>query len=287
MLKTCVKIELACFAGSGQFGVRSIVEQAAQYMDSARQHPHNYKVPQVLFVLMSGITPPLHQALKNTGIDVQATIQEVDHDTEVKVQQVKAMLASSDEEENEGETEDIQNLAQNMAQQEVAGGNEEITQEDVTSVLMDDVKSEMERIVITDDNKDIISSNERKDDKSIHLRCDVLGNIKAESTLETTSSCQNAYDASFKSCDDKCDKISPNSDEKAVRSTQCFANQPVISKVNLDITTLISLVSNLCHGSCDLVFEEPILSQQAEQERDEPLLPKLNSFIKGDFLKGV
>ena len=53
-------------------------------------------------------------------------------------------------------------------------------------------------------------------------------------------------------------------------------------QVNLDITTLISLVSNACHGRCNFIFREHILSEQAAQERQSPLLPKLQAFFKGE-----
>ena len=53
-------------------------------------------------------------------------------------------------------------------------------------------------------------------------------------------------------------------------------------QVNLDITTLISLVSNACHGRCNFIFREHILSEQAAQERQSPLLPKLHAFFKGE-----
>ena len=60
-----------------------------------------------------------------------------------------------------------------------------------------------------------------------------------------------------------------------------FEDVPHIRRVNLDITTLIAFVSNLCHGGSDYVFKEPVLTQQAEWERTSPLLPKLETFIKG------
>lgn len=56
---------------------------------------------------------------------------------------------------------------------------------------------------------------------------------------------------------------------------------PKINKLNLDITTLISYVSNVCHGACNFEFGEPILSQQAAEERREKLLPKLEELFKG------
>eukprot|EP00112_Aurelia_sp_Birch-Aquarium-sp1_P014882 Seg3245.2 transcript_id=Seg3245.2/GoldUCD/mRNA.D3Y31 product="UPF0415 protein C7orf25-like" protein_id=Seg3245.2/GoldUCD/D3Y31 len=55
-------------------------------------------------------------------------------------------------------------------------------------------------------------------------------------------------------------------------------------KVNLDITTLIALVSSLSNGNCNFMFEDDILTLQAEEERAEPILPILNSFMQGKEL---
>lgn len=57
-----------------------------------------------------------------------------------------------------------------------------------------------------------------------------------------------------------------------------------INKVNLDITTLIALVSSLTNGDCFLKFKDVVLNTQAEEERAEPLLPILNSFMQGKDL---
>ncbi|XP_074658729.1 uncharacterized protein LOC141911639 [Tubulanus polymorphus] len=59
---------------------------------------------------------------------------------------------------------------------------------------------------------------------------------------------------------------------------------PEISKVNLDITALIGLVSALTHGHCRYVFREPILTEQARWERQTPLLPDLHRFLEGKEL---
>ena len=53
------------------------------------------------------------------------------------------------------------------------------------------------------------------------------------------------------------------------------------TKVNLDVTTLIALVSELTHGGCWYEFPEPLIRELAEQERLHPLLPELNSFLQG------
>ena len=57
-----------------------------------------------------------------------------------------------------------------------------------------------------------------------------------------------------------------------------------ISKVNLDVTTLIAIVSSLSNGNCYFEFEDEVLNAQAAEERDDPVLPSLNKFLHGKDL---
>uniref|UniRef100_A0A3B3RKE3 Chromosome 7 open reading frame 25 n=1 Tax=Paramormyrops kingsleyae TaxID=1676925 RepID=A0A3B3RKE3_9TELE len=54
----------------------------------------------------------------------------------------------------------------------------------------------------------------------------------------------------------------------------------VCKRVNLDITTLITYVSSLSHGRCHFTFKEQVLTEQAAQERQEKVLPKLEEFMQ-------
>ncbi|XP_057713832.1 UPF0415 protein C7orf25 homolog [Corythoichthys intestinalis] len=55
-------------------------------------------------------------------------------------------------------------------------------------------------------------------------------------------------------------------------------------RVNLDITALIAYVSSLSHGRCRLAFREPVLTEQAAQERQRPVLPVLDAVMAGKEL---
>ena len=66
--------------------------------------------------------------------------------------------------------------------------------------------------------------------------------------------------------------------------SELFQMVPEVARVNLDITSLISFVSNVCHGGCNYHFREDILTQQATWERERPILPKLMDFIKGQCI---
>ena len=54
-----------------------------------------------------------------------------------------------------------------------------------------------------------------------------------------------------------------------------------IQNINLDVTALITLVSSVSHGCCYFRFRENVLSEQATEERCDPVLPKLNEFLDG------
>lgn len=64
-----------------------------------------------------------------------------------------------------------------------------------------------------------------------------------------------------------------------------FSSSSVIDKVNLDITSLITLVSSVTNGGCHFDFSEKVLAMQASEERREPVLPKLKKFLQGEVIK--
>ena len=66
----------------------------------------------------------------------------------------------------------------------------------------------------------------------------------------------------------------------AVNNIQTIDN---IGKINLDVSSLITLVSAIAHGRCNLRFQEQILSEQAAEERRDPVMPKLVKFMKGIY----
>jgi len=49
--------------------------------------------------------------------------------------------------------------------------------------------------------------------------------------------------------------------------------------VNLDVTTLISLISNVCNGFSDVQLNDPVLSQQASEEQASLSRPIILQFI--------
>lgn len=57
-----------------------------------------------------------------------------------------------------------------------------------------------------------------------------------------------------------------------------------VTKLNLDITTLMAYVSSMTNGSCDWEFEEPILTEQARWERQNSIKPILEKLFDGKEL---
>eukprot|EP01080_Neovahlkampfia_damariscottae_P009070 gene9070-1165_t len=51
--------------------------------------------------------------------------------------------------------------------------------------------------------------------------------------------------------------------------------------INLDITTMIVLISDLTNGGSNVVFDDIFLDNQAKEERNDPVLPKLQTVMKG------
>lgn len=95
-------------------------------------------------------------------------------------------------------------------------------------------------------------------------------------TLKLDCTVQSIYDAAlFESSPIRGDGYNADASER------CPEPISAINKVNLDITSLITLVSSVCHGGCHVVFQEDILSQQAEEERRSPVVPKLLQFMEG------
>ena len=75
---------------------------------------------------------------------------------------------------------------------------------------------------------------------------------------------------------DETSTVLPPSDQADIKQ-----NDHAIKKINLDITSVICLISNLCHGHCDYTFKDDVLNYQAEQERKKAVLPALQEFMKG------
>lgn len=55
-----------------------------------------------------------------------------------------------------------------------------------------------------------------------------------------------------------------------------------ITKLNVDITTLLAYVSAQSNGSNNWEFKDPVLTQQAARERTNPVKPFLEKTFEGN-----
>uniref|UniRef100_A0A1A8KWM6 Chromosome 7 open reading frame 25 n=2 Tax=Nothobranchius TaxID=28779 RepID=A0A1A8KWM6_NOTKU len=177
--------------GRGQYGDKSIIRQAEEFLQASRQQPVQYQNPHIIFAFYNGVSCPMADHLRDMGLSVRGDI--------VAVSSVET------------------------SEQEMAGGDE------------DDAEANKEA--------------EEKDEEAtagltLVERGTVVAHLAFPSQLQV----------------EKC------------------------NRVNLDITTLITYVSSLSHGRCHFTFREPVLTEQAAQERRQQILPQLDAFMEGKQL---
>ncbi|XP_068998298.1 UPF0415 protein C7orf25 homolog [Embiotoca jacksoni] len=179
--------------GQGQYGDKSIIRQAEDFLQASRQQPIHYRHPHIVFAFYNGVSSPMADRLKDMGVSVRGDIVAVN-----------AVVAEEEDEEDEEEEEEVQ---------------EEEPAED-------------------DDNEDEESEGTRVDRGTVVASLEFPLQVQVE---------------------------------------EC-------RRVNMDITTLITYVSSLSHGRCHFTFREPVLTEQAAQERRLQVLPQLDTFMAGKEL---
>ncbi|XP_041960870.1 UPF0415 protein C7orf25 homolog [Alosa sapidissima] len=197
--------------GRGQYGDKSVVCQAEDFLEASRQQPVQYSNPHIIFAFYNGVSSPMADRLREMGISVRGDIVAVN-----------TLIGEDDgEEEEEGSSsEDEQRLENEPAEEEeevVEGGDDDDDEED---------------------GGDGELTHTRVDRDTIVARLSFPTEVKVD----------------------------------------------VCNRANLDITTLITYVSSLSHGRCHFAFKEQVLTEQAAQERQDKVLPKLEEFMQGKEL---
>ncbi|XP_072455217.1 UPF0415 protein C7orf25 homolog [Notamacropus eugenii] len=159
--------------GRGQYGDKSVIEQAEDFLQASSQQPVQYSSPRIIFAFYNSVSSPMAEKLKEMGISVRGDIVAVNAPLEWPGD------SESDEE---------------------APGLLQVTRVD---------------------------------------RENVVASVAFPTEVKVD----------------------------------------VCSRVNLDITTLITYVSALSYGGCHFVFREKVLTEQAVQERKERVLPQLEAFM--------
>ncbi|XP_075933588.1 UPF0415 protein C7orf25 homolog [Anarhichas minor] len=172
--------------GRGQYGDKSIISQAEDFLLASKQQEVHFRHPHVVFAFYNGVSSSMFHRLKDMDISVRGDV-------------VAVNSVMEEEEPAEG------NKEEESDDKEEGSEEEELTQVDRSTVV-------------------------------VSLAFPVQ--VKVE---------------------------------------ECH-------RVNLDITTLITYVSSLSHGRCHFSFREPVLTEQAAQERWQPVLPQLDDFLFGKQL---
>lgn len=192
--------------GRGQYGDKSVVCQAEDFLEASRQQPVQYSNPHIIFAFYNGVSSPMADRLREMGISVRGDI--------VAVNTVTGGDDGDGEEEDGSSSEDEQRYDNEPTEEEEDGNDDE---------------------------------EDGEDGELMHTRVD-RDTIVAHLSFPTE------------------------------------VKVDVCNRANLDITTLITYVSSLSHGRCHFAFKEQVLTEQAAQERQEKVLPKLEEFMQGKEL---
>ncbi|XP_073705615.1 UPF0415 protein C7orf25 homolog [Garra rufa] len=195
--------------GRGQYGDKSVIRQAEDFLEASRQQPVQYSNPHIIFAFYNGVSSPMADKLKEMGISVRGDI-------------VAVNTIIGEEEEDEDS-------------------------EDKEACVEEDQDGENEAVVEEEEEEEEDGDDDSDDTDLTHTRVD-RDTIVASLAFPTE------------------------------------VKVDVCNRVNLDITTLITYVSSLSHGNCHFTFKEVVLTEQAAQERQEKVLPRLEEFMKGKEL---
>ncbi|KAL2097564.1 hypothetical protein ACEWY4_006771 [Coilia grayii] len=195
--------------GRGQYGDKSVVCQAEDFLEASRQQPVQYSNPHIIFAFYNGVSSPMADRLREMGISVRGDIVAVN-----------TVIDERDREEEDGSS----------------------SEEEQGVIDHEPVEEEEE-----EEENDEEEEEDGEDGELMHTRVD-RDTIVARLSFPTE------------------------------------VKVDVCNRANLDITTLITYVSSLSHGRCHFAFKEQVLTEQASQERQEKVLPKLEEFMQGKEL---
>ena len=113
-------------------------------------------------------------------------------------------------------------------------------------------------------------------DDEVEKRLQVVDDFSSSDSNEESAS-DDEHDESDHDDDD--DEEEDSATAEALDLQSIPANQP--TKINLDVSTLICLVSELTHGGHVYRYPNKWLEVPAEMERASRLAPKLENYMKG------
>lgn len=84
--------------GRGQYGDRSIIEQAEDYLQASQQQPVQYSSPHIIFAFYNSVSKPMAEKLKEMGISVRGDIVAVNSPV---IDQEESFLSCSNSDEDD------------------------------------------------------------------------------------------------------------------------------------------------------------------------------------------
>ncbi|XP_072268266.1 UPF0415 protein C7orf25 homolog [Pyxicephalus adspersus] len=104
--------------GRGQYGDKSIIEQAEDYLQASQQQPVQYSSPHIIFAFYNGISCPMAEKLKQMGISVRGDIVAVNAFEETTQEEDAMSDSESDDDSSEllyGGIVDRENIVASVA----------------------------------------------------------------------------------------------------------------------------------------------------------------------------
>ncbi|XP_059155669.1 UPF0415 protein C7orf25 homolog [Physella acuta] len=251
------------WSGQGQFGERDLVDQAEEYLNCAVTHPFNFSIPKVIFAFYNQITKPVAHSLEKLGVAVYGQLDTADGLTLTGASQLDNSIAGS------GVTvEDDGTIVQTVSE---TTDNPKTTDQPATP----------DQPAGTDKQASLHQTPTQEQPVTSRLPVP-----PASPSHHTTSPCPHPdHRPNSQALLSKLVSCPPNySTLLAVTSPTSEAYNPSITRVNLDVTSLIALVSSVTNGRCHLVFRDKVLSEQAAEERLAPVLPLISEYITGKEL---
>ncbi|XP_061377523.1 UPF0415 protein C7orf25 homolog [Danaus plexippus] len=104
--------------------------------------------------------------------------------------------------------------------------------------------------------------------------------VVVEGEILSDSKEEEEYEDPFESSDGEVD----NSSQILQDVSQCMQDHRDLNILNLDVTAMMAYVSNMTNGSCNYIFQQPVLTQQAEWEAERPVKPILEKLFENKML---
>lgn len=275
------------------------MRQAEDYLKCAAEHTINFIVPEVHYAFYNEVTDDMAAALEDIGVKVWGKRIPVSSD----IQHLVEISESYSDDEH-----DVNNRIKSDSDEE-DDYNEE---DDFHIPSASEYKScynrlkHLEKIEITPKQSETedLSNDNGRDVGLIESKSTCIENGKCNNVKSTSLTIQSNHGTTLNmsNINDISQNSSTNSLDKQDILLQILGSAPTYSftdavipeviqetsdnvleakGVNLDITTMITLVSSISHGGCNFIFRENILSLQAKEERECPVLPALQKYLKG------